>query len=123
MSHQGSRVMKKRTVRIIMVQKVAEDSPKILDNVAKAFPQDDLEFEIRDSCIKAEEHLEHQAIESAKEALDFQHQAIEKGNLEVESEVEAKKKNIQWGKTIREAGFKAGFGVIFKEIFEHLISK
>lgn len=114
--------MKKRIVRIIMVQKVAEDSPKILDNVAKAFPQDDLEFEIRDFCIKTEEH-QRQAIESAKGALDSQNQAIEEGTIEVESEDEAKKENIQWGKTIREAGFKAGFGVIFKEIFEHLISK
>ena len=123
MSHQGSRAMTKRIIRIIMVQKVAEDSPKILDNVAKAFPQDDLEFEIRDSCMKAEEHLEHQAIESAKEVLDTQHQAIEKGTVEIESEDVAKAENMKWGKTIREAGFKAGFGVIFKEIFEHLISK
>lgn len=115
--------MKKRTVRIIMVQRVAEDSPKILDNVAKAFPQDDLEFEIRDSCMKAEEHLEHQAIESAKEVLDTQNQAVEEGTIEVESEDKANKENIKWGKTIREAGFKAGFGVIFKEIFEHLMSK
>ena len=115
--------MANRIVKVIMNQNVAEDSPKILDNVAKAFPQNDLVFEIRDSCMKAEEHLEHQAIESTKEALHIQSQAIEEGTVEVESEDVAKTENIKWWKTIREAGFKAAFGAIFKEIFEYFTSK
>lgn len=109
-----------RKIKITMIPRVAEDSPKIMVNAAQAFPNDDIDIEIKDTDSDQTNLPDYETLQETNDSLDNQNQEINDGIIEVETEDVALENNTNWYKLVREEGFKAVARLAFSRALEYL---
>ena len=103
-----------------MIPKVAEDSPKIMANAAQAFPNDDIDIEIKDTDSDQLSLPDYQTLKETGDVLDNQTQKINEGIVKVETEDVTLENNTNWSKLAREEGFKVVARLAFSKALEYL---
>uniref|UniRef100_B8HK14 Uncharacterized protein n=1 Tax=Cyanothece sp. (strain PCC 7425 / ATCC 29141) TaxID=395961 RepID=B8HK14_CYAP4 len=112
-----------RRITIRLVPKDAQDSPDILAQVARAFPEAD-EVEIDMTALSFDDStLQSEVVGVAVDALEQQERRIQSGDTTIEPLEEALDKNKNWYETLLNEGIKATIQAVVREIVQNLMER
>jgi hypothetical protein len=110
-----------RRITIKLVSRDVRDSPEILTNVARAFPEiEELEIDMT-ALVFTDSSLGAKVTDCANDALEQQEQGIQQGQISIEPPTEVNKNNEKWYQMLLKEGVKATVQAVIKEIAKVLI--